>query len=137
MPSAWRRARTDFAWRSFINPANSDPFKNFVISKYSKLIAPNKENWKNRGFSKPFMLSLGLRAILRINRGKMMGKLFKKNKPTSATYFTSESQRKKTSRLSFIHGSPQLVAVISVLVLASLTTGLVIVQKQKDSKAAS
>ena len=66
-----------------------------------------------------------------------MGKLFKKNKPTSATYFTSESQRKKTSRLSFIHGSPQLVAVISVLVLASLTTGLVIVQKQKDSKAAS
>ena len=65
-----------------------------------------------------------------------MGKIFGKHKPTQANYFMSESQRKKTSRLSFIHGAPQLVAVITVLVAVSGITGAVILQKSKDSKAA-
>ena len=48
----------------------------------------------------------------------------------------SESQRKNTSRLSFIYGSPRLVALITVLVLGSGIAGIAIVQKQRDSKAA-
>lgn len=65
-----------------------------------------------------------------------MKNVLKKRKPTVASYFESESQRKKTSRLSFIYGSPRLVAIISVLVIASGVTGFVILQKSRDSKAA-
>ncbi len=64
-----------------------------------------------------------------------MGNLFGRKKPTQASYFLSESQRKRTSRLSFIYGSPRLVAVITVLALSSLLVGTLIIQKQNDSRA--
>lgn len=66
-----------------------------------------------------------------------MKKLLKKNKPTVAAYFQSESQRKHTSKLSFIYGSKRLVAIITILVLASGVSAIAIVQKTRDSKAAT
>lgn len=66
-----------------------------------------------------------------------MKKLPKRNKPTVAQYFQSESQRKNSSRLAFIYGHKRLVAVVSILFVASILTGLAIVQIQKNSKAAS
>lgn len=54
----------------------------------------------------------------------------------NVSYFRSESQRKRTSRLSFLYGSKQLIAVFAVLACLSLLTGLLIVQESRNSKAA-
>src|SRR3989344_7691669 len=66
-----------------------------------------------------------------------MKKFFSKNNPTAAEYFQSESQRKSTSRLSFIYGSKQLIAFISVLVLGSLIASGIITKTSRDPKAAT
>ena len=64
-----------------------------------------------------------------------MRKLTKKHKPTQAEYFQSESQRKRTGKTSFIYGSKQIVAVLTILVIGSVVSGIFITQRSNDSEA--
>ncbi len=62
-------------------------------------------------------------------------RLSRKNKPTKATYLKSQSQFKKTAKLSIVYGNKTLVAVISGLLIISTVSVLVILQKSRGSKA--